>query len=228
LGTSTNPASDTSTTQSEATITALLDNIALYRKQSAGNYDAFYGKVINFSWSFAEDGSYDIDLELRSVGDVVESLKMNVLINDKTTQGEQQEEETDELETIQDYKDKNQFGRFFYNTIKKLNENKNFLILDVPGKNNNTVKIGTGNFFLPQEKVNFMGQVFRGELLSSDVTGEADSALYYIRFGALLYFIQNNILPVYKNGNSQTPLLYVDYDTDTNLAYFNLLAIQFE
>jgi hypothetical protein len=221
FGTSTNPASNTSTTQSEATITALLDNIALLRKQSAGNYDAFYGKVINFSWSFAEDGSYDIDLELRSVGDVVESLKMNVLINDKTTQGEQQEEETDELETIQDYKDKNQFGRFFYNTIKKLNENKNFLILDVPGKNNNTVKIGTGNFFLPQEKVNFMGQVFRGELLSSDVTGEADSALYYIRFGALLYFIQNNILPVYRNGNSQTPLLYVDYDTDTNLAYFN-------
>ena len=223
FGTITNPASltDINNAQSEATVTALLDNIALYRKQSAGNYDAFYGKVINFNWSFAEDGSYDIDLELRSVGDVVETLRMNVLINDPKTEEEQQEEETTELESIQDYKNKNQFGKFFYNIIKKINNPRNFFVPTVPTPNGNTISLGTGNFFLPQGQVNFTGQVFKNGLLSEAVTGEEDSTFYYIRFGALLYFIQNNILPIYKNGASQTPVMYIDYDTDTNLAYFN-------
>ena len=45
--------------------------------------------------------------------------------------------------------------------------------------------------------------------------------MYYLRFGALLYFIQNSVLPVYKNGNSQTPLIFIDYTTENNLAYFN-------
>ena len=137
--------------------------------------------------------SYDIDLELRSVGDVVETLRMNVLINDPKTEEEQQEEETTELESIQDYKNKNQFGKFFYNIIKKINNPRNFFVPTVPTPNGNTIPLGTGNFFLPQGQVNFTGQVFKNGLLSEAVTGEEDSTFYYIRFGALLYFIQNNI-----------------------------------
>ena len=45
---------------------------------------------------------------------------MNVLVNDKTTKEEQQEEEIGEEPTIESYKDKNQFGRFFYNSLKQL------------------------------------------------------------------------------------------------------------
>ncbi len=205
FGTSTNPASTTpeNNTKGESNITALLDNIALLRKQSAGNYDAFYGKVINFSWSFAEDGSYDIDLELRSVGDVVESLRMNVLINDTLTEEEQQEQETNEEPTIQSYKDKNQFGRFFYNNITKLNNNKSFLVVNERRANGNNTdsSIGTGTFFLADsEKVNFLGQNFNGEIFFPSVNEGYGKTLYYIRFGALLYFIQNNLFPVYKNG----------------------------
>jgi hypothetical protein len=35
-------------------------------------------KVSNFDWSFNPDGSYDINLTLISLGDVIESLKTNV------------------------------------------------------------------------------------------------------------------------------------------------------
>jgi len=204
----------TSNSQGEATITALLDNIALYRKQSAGNYDAFYGKVINFDWSFAEDGSYDINLELRSVGDVVESLRMNVLINDKTTQEEQQEKETEETPTIQSYKDKNQFGRFFYNVVNELYNKGEYF--NYPESNLNHGNSGT--FYLPgQAKVNFQSQIFDGEGFFEGYK----NTMHYIRFGALLYFIQNSLLPVYKNGNIQTPLIFIDYTIENNLAYFN-------
>ena len=63
-------------------VDSLLDKIQTYRIQSNGNYDAIFGKVVNFNWSFAEDGSYDITVILRSLGDVIESIKMNVLNED--------------------------------------------------------------------------------------------------------------------------------------------------
>ena len=47
------------------------------REQSQGNYDAFLGKVTNFSWEFTTEGSYLITLDIISIGSVVESLKIN-------------------------------------------------------------------------------------------------------------------------------------------------------
>ena len=48
------------------------------RKASGGNYDGMFGVVSNFSWTFGEDGSYSIKLEIISHGDVIESLKVNL------------------------------------------------------------------------------------------------------------------------------------------------------
>lgn len=53
--------------------------IEIYREDYYhGNYDGFFGKVNNFTWNFNPDGSYDITINLITVGDVVESLKVNV------------------------------------------------------------------------------------------------------------------------------------------------------
>jgi hypothetical protein len=56
----------------------ILNKIQGYRAAKDGNYDALLCKVVNFSWTFAQDGSYDITLSLISIGDVIESLKTNV------------------------------------------------------------------------------------------------------------------------------------------------------
>ena len=58
---------------------SILASIEAKRKSTWGNYDALCGKVVNYNWKFNKDGSYDITLILRSVGDVIESLKTNVL-----------------------------------------------------------------------------------------------------------------------------------------------------
>jgi len=47
------------------------------RQQENYNYDAMLGKVTNFTWKFNDDGSYDIDLNLVGLGDIIESLKIN-------------------------------------------------------------------------------------------------------------------------------------------------------
>jgi len=51
------------------------------RNNYNGNYDGMLAVVSNFSWTFNPDGTYDIDLTLISMGDVVESLKSNVSID---------------------------------------------------------------------------------------------------------------------------------------------------
>ena len=54
-----------------------LPQIEKCRADNSGNYDGLLCKVTNFSWDFNQDGSYDIQLNLTSLGDVVESLTLN-------------------------------------------------------------------------------------------------------------------------------------------------------
>jgi hypothetical protein len=60
---------------------SILGAIEEKRKSTEGNYDALVGKVVNYSWNFNRDGSYDITLVIRSQGDVIEALKTNVLLS---------------------------------------------------------------------------------------------------------------------------------------------------
>jgi len=55
-----------------------LPQIEQYRAAKDGNYDGLLCKVTNFSWTFSQDGTYDIQINLISLGDVVESLSCNV------------------------------------------------------------------------------------------------------------------------------------------------------
>ena len=48
------------------------------RKTYVGNYEAVFGKISKFNWQFNPDGSYDCQVQLTSVGDVIESLKSNI------------------------------------------------------------------------------------------------------------------------------------------------------
>ena len=48
------------------------------RAKYRGNYDGLLAKVVNFDWVFTPEGTYDITLSLISMGDVVESLKLNI------------------------------------------------------------------------------------------------------------------------------------------------------
>ena len=62
----------------------MLSKIELERKKSNGNYDAIFGKVSNYSWNFTTAGTYEISISLTSLGDVVESFKVNTLPPSKT------------------------------------------------------------------------------------------------------------------------------------------------
>lgn len=62
----------------------VLKAIAKQREISCGNYDGLFGKISNFDWAANPDGTYDCTIKLLGLGDVIESLKINVT-NGKTT-----------------------------------------------------------------------------------------------------------------------------------------------
>lgn len=63
----------------------ILKSIERLRETHGGNYGGFLGKITNFEWSIDNLGSYDVTLNLISLGDVIESLKMNISPNKKVS-----------------------------------------------------------------------------------------------------------------------------------------------
>lgn len=62
----------------------ILKSIREQRKQYSYNYDAFYGKIKSFNWTFNPDGTYDITVHVITIGDVIESLNIH---RNKITEG---------------------------------------------------------------------------------------------------------------------------------------------
>ena len=56
----------------------VLDLIQKERIARDGNYEGVFGKITNFDWSFNQDGSYDCSVNLTGMGDMMESLKVNI------------------------------------------------------------------------------------------------------------------------------------------------------
>lgn len=60
------------------------------RKGNSHNYDAMFGYVKNFSWSYNMDGSYNCTVDIVSIGEILESLKF-LIPGEKTDATEEDE-----------------------------------------------------------------------------------------------------------------------------------------
>ena len=56
----------------------LYKEIETLKEQSGYNYDAIYGFIKNFSWSFRADGGYDCVTSVTSIGEIIESLQIDI------------------------------------------------------------------------------------------------------------------------------------------------------
>jgi muramidase (phage lysozyme) len=56
----------------------LYAEIAEIKKQSGYNYEGMFGFIKNFSWSYRADGGYDCTTSLISIGEIMESLTIDV------------------------------------------------------------------------------------------------------------------------------------------------------
>jgi GH24 family phage-related lysozyme (muramidase) len=161
----------------------MLSAIQRKRKEYQGNYDGFFGKVSNFTWNFNPDGSYDISIDLITLGDVIESLKVNTSVKEKF------------------YPD----GGLFEDI--KFEENSNPILKNL--ENTNIAKVATLNtlgYFLYKKieeissnKVGDKNSYIRFDIKESS---SSKSPQYYVRLGEFLTQLENLIVPVVQNNNS--------------------------
>ena len=203
----------------------ILDKIQEFRLESEGNYDAIAGKVVNFNWKYNRNGSYTINLILRSLGDVIESLKANILLGSGESENEiplllQKSPENsqnanssanaalslgknlsgNQSQTQVPFKPSNPIAEEkVANEIEKYFKNLKLSLTETPNDSN-----------IVKKNNNYYKQIFK------DTNGSADLEIYYIRLGEFLGYIQQNLIPI---TNNNTPLFKFDLSVDRNLIY---------
>ena len=162
----------------------MLRKIEKYRDINHGNYDGFYCKVSNFSWKFNPDGTYDISIDLISLGDVVESIKVGAITTPLTlTQIESDVDNTAKLGKIKD-------STIVTNANSTaLSQN---LYLDIINKTWN-VKLS-----------DYLKPTACGFQKSKDSTSSIDKYGYFMTLGALMTKLKELTIPKILNENNIT------------------------
>jgi hypothetical protein len=60
----------------------MLLNIENNRNDFSYNYDAMFGYIKNYSWELMDNGGYECTTNIVSIGDVIESIKINTIYNE--------------------------------------------------------------------------------------------------------------------------------------------------
>jgi len=81
----------------DTTKKSIIDKIKRYKGDTKYNYDGMLGKVRNFSWEAQSDGSYKCMVEIISLGDIIDSLKVSVGLLDQSKNGIASEAKTDPI-----------------------------------------------------------------------------------------------------------------------------------
>lgn len=190
----------------------VLEAINKQRETSAGNYDAMYGKVQNFDWTFNRDGSYDITLKIISLGAVIESLKMNVYHRDlavtSPTDVKEGDNSDDAPENDEDWITKFRFshtiGYVFWEAMKLLFDKNVDLKMDT---------IDTISRVDLEQKLNFpikTGNPDNADYILYGLEGAmSTNELFYIRFGELFNLLKLLIPVNVDNPSNPQPLIDV-------------------
>ena len=172
----------------------VLNRIEQERKAKFGNYDALFAKIVNFDWTYQPDGSYDISIKLTSLGDVVESFKVNVL-TPSTQLKETAGLESNSGDLTDDKVNKSTMSNFL-NVIKNKYPDDAF-------KNPKSGVIQV-NEFTPEPEKSFLQKH-----LDFSQTTDIESK-FYVRLGTFLEYLQKEVLINMDNGNGCFPLFYIN------------------
>jgi len=189
---------------SNKNLNVTLTKIREKREKSCGNYDALFGKVMNFNWTYAADNTFDITINLRSIGDIIEGLKINSQKSISTAQPASTPAASDPLEI---YKDKNALGALYHTVVNRIFGNGGDYYPEVAGSLTN---VGDKTFC----RINFPG---------------APTPLqYYVKFNRFLAELQKSYVLLFNDeGNADVNYrsLNIDFDKSSNVIPINELTI---
>ena len=126
---------------------------------------------------------------------------------------------TDEKNSATVIKDSSSLGRLYYNVQQIFNSLTNS---DIQWDFDYLCGVYT-----PSDRSDiksFFSQTYQTPKTGENVSNESPTK-YYIRFGTLLAFIETNLIPKEKKGDTLYPSINIDYNVNTNLCYTNNLQI---
>ena len=180
-----------------------------FRKDKYGNYDAILAKIVNFHWDFdPKTSSYNIQLDLISQGDIIESFKINTYPDKYTTEELTKDPDNKDNKEIQNPKDKLSYFLHLQKYLKrKIQESKDISI----SIGNNSPSEYVGMFLNPtlypdlnayniqnSQNPNDVIHINTQTYVKGEDQPKIDNMGFYIRFQYLLEFINNYVLPIDK------------------------------
>ena len=185
----------------------MLNKINEFKEKYSGNYDGFFGRIKNFAWDFGTDGTYTIKIDLITLGDIVESLKVNV--SPTAEQKKNLDASAKEVKKFGEAKD----------SIILANRNNSKLsayLYDTIG----STKFDSTDYFNMAVEVNAndSGYAYKEKL---DLNYN-----YYVRFGELIKLIQQYIIP--KITPSDEALKFEEGNVDTTLINYTPNLVSFD
>jgi len=213
-----NVATDTYFFNNNTNYINLLNQIQADRKNSCGNYDAMLGRVVNYSWNLERDGSYNITLTMRSVGDVIESLKTNSSLNTADQAASPDPNNTDQT-LLNVNANKSTLNNILYQLS---NQVAGYYLPDqvTSAYVGNLVNLAPGNTSgdnksTPKEIVKFDFPSLKPNL---DVSNVGVYNQFYIKLGKLLDIIQN-FLVYYSPKQGNQAIMKFNSSRDENFCF---------
>lgn len=190
---------------------SIFNSIEQYTQRYKGNYNGFFGKVSNFTWKLNKDNTYDITLNLITIGSVIESLKVNLPTEGLTeTKLIEQKKKLQEKFELDDNDDGTEPTNPILNNAgaDKLSQFIAATIIGFPFNDKNYA-------YLP----NLAN-------LDSNRKKIPPTSRYYIKFGTLLEKIEAISIPDVKNGNTtNSPLINFDTNSVDTLCNYQINLI---
>lgn len=194
----------------------------------SGNYEAVFGKISKFSWNFNFDGSYDCTIQLTSMGDIIESLKVNIsdpqieknklkVIEQQLTDGEGTEpKEKDPNPPLIANADKTIINRELfkiYESCQNAGYWSDYIVPEYVGVDEEGKTPKPEDLVIPNGLFTVTG---------ATTDSEENQARYqvFIKYGAFLAFIQSKILLYTLKDNSPIAsfdMNFTDLNNDENI-----------
>ena len=189
----------------------MLQNIESFVNRYKGNYQGFFGKVNNFSWTLNADNTYDITINLITIGSVIESINAVVPSSPLTTK--EIKERTSALKEFYKIKTENkesEEGQGDNKVITNLGSDRisSFIAQKILSFFNTENNFENDKDYYDFENVILPQSDSSANSLNASENNKAKippNSRYYIRFEKLLNVIEDNVILKIKSSDPNNP-----------------------
>jgi hypothetical protein len=158
------------------------------KKATSGNYDGMLAKVSNYSWTIQEDLSFSITIDLVSLGDIIDSLKVNIggVTNSTPTPSNITfSGSVENIATIQVNKNASKLNSFFYELYEEVYK-EGLTSYQVSGK--------TGELIAKVDEITKLLTSGEWDITKEKITNALEEFRKY-------YKLVEEALPIFEKGN---------------------------